>query len=90
MIRGQIFYTLFYSKSSFFYPKNLITINNVLEYCQGDKEAYTKAIAIAQPCYYLEFKIVPNCNIHGNYKDENEAYNNPFIEFVDNNIKEYN
>ena len=71
-------------------PKNLITINNVLEYCQGDKEAYTKAIAIAQPCYYLEFKIVPNCNIHGNYKDENEAYNNPFIEFVNNNTEEYN
>ena len=63
-------------------PKNMITINNILEYCDGDKEAYQRAIGISQPCYYLEFKIVPNCNIHGNYKEENSSYKNPFIEFV--------
>ena len=62
-------------------PKNMITINNILEYCDGDKEAYQRAIGISQPCYYLEFKIVPNCNIHGNYKEESGSYKNPFIEF---------
>ena len=63
------------------YVKNMITINNILEYCDGDKEAYQRAISISQPCYYLEFKIVPNCNIHGNYKEESGSYKNPFIEF---------
>ena len=62
-------------------PKNKITINNILEYCADDKEAYKKAIGISQACYYLEFKIVPNCNIHGNYKEESDSYKNPFIEF---------
>ena len=62
-------------------PKNMITINNILEYCDGDKEAYQRAISISQSCYYLEFKIVPNCNIHGNYKEESGSYKNPFIEF---------
>ena len=62
-------------------PKNMITINNILEYCNGDKEAYKSAICVSQPCYYLEFKIVPNCNIHGNYKEESGSYKNPFIEF---------
>lgn len=61
-------------------PKNVITINNILEYCNGDKEAYKNAICVSQPCYYLEFKIVPNCNIHGNYKEESDSYKNPFIE----------
>lgn len=62
-------------------PKNVITINNILDYCDGDKEAYQLAIGVSQPCYYLEFKLVPNCNIHGYYKEESGSYKNPFIEF---------
>uniref|UniRef100_A0AAU8MKL7 Uncharacterized protein n=1 Tax=Geladintestivirus 6 TaxID=3233138 RepID=A0AAU8MKL7_9CAUD len=62
-------------------PKNKITINNILDYCDGDKEAYQRAIGVSQACYYLEFKIVPNCNIHGNYIEENNSYQNPFIKF---------
>lgn len=62
-------------------PKNMITINNILDYFDGDKEAYHRAINISQPCYYLEFKIVPNCNIHGNYIEESDSYENPFIKF---------
>lgn len=62
-------------------PKNMITINNILDYFDGDKEAYHRAINISQPCYYLEFKIVPNCNIHGNYIEDNDSYENPFIKF---------
>ena len=65
-------------------PKNKITINNILEYCNSDKEAYKHAIGISQACYYLEFKIVPNCNIHGNYIEETSSYKNPFIEFTSN------
>ena len=60
--------------------KNQITISNILAYCEEDKEAYQKAIKISQNCYYLEFKIVPNCNIHGNYIEESDSYKNPFIE----------
>lgn len=63
-------------------PKNMITINNILEYCDGDKATYQCAIGVSQPCYYLEFKIVPNCNIHGNYIEESSSYKNPFIEFI--------
>ena len=62
-------------------PKNMITVNNILENCNGDKEANKSAICVSQPCYYLEFKIIPNCNIHGNYKEESDSYKNPFIEF---------
>ena len=62
-------------------PKNKITINNILDYCDGDKDAYQRAISISKPCYYLEFKIVPNCNIHGNYIEDNDSYENPFIKF---------
>ena len=62
-------------------PKNKITINNIISYCDGDKTAYQRALNISEACYYLEFKIVPNCNIHGNYKEESGSYKNPFIEF---------
>ena len=61
-------------------PKNKITISNILAYCEEDKEAYQKAVKVSQNCYYLEFKLVPNCNIHGNYIEENDSYKNPFIE----------
>lgn len=62
-------------------PKNKITINNIISYCEGDKTAYQRALSVSEACYYLEFKIVPNCNIHGNYKNDNSAYQNPFITF---------
>lgn len=62
-------------------PKNKITINNVISYCEGDKTAYQRALSVSEACYYLEFKIVPNCNIHGNYKNDNNVYQNPFITF---------
>lgn len=61
--------------------KNKITINNIISYCEGDKTAYQRALSVSEACYYLEFKIVPNCNIHGNYKNDNSTYQNPFITF---------
>lgn len=64
-------------------PANLITINNILNYTEGDKDIYGKALANNRPCCYLEFKLVPNCNIHGSYDDEMKAtIDNPFIKMI--------
>ena len=63
-------------------PKNKITISQILNYCSIDKNAYKNAITIskkADPCYFLEFKLVPNCAIHGCYKKDNDNIENPFI-----------
>lgn len=47
-------------------PANTITITNVLSYLEGDKDLYSNA-ELKTLCYFVEFKLVPNCNIHGNY-----------------------
>lgn len=61
-------------------PKNLITINNILEYTDGDNNAYIEAAKHNEYCYFIEFKIIPNCNIHGYYKhSEPSNYVNPFV-----------
>ena len=60
-------------------PANLLTINTILNIMEGDTEVYNKVIGIQEYCYFIEFKLVPNCNIHGAYK--NCCYNceNPFV-----------
>lgn len=63
-------------------PKNKLSINTILEYCQLDKDSCRKAIVAskdADPCYFLEFKLVPNCNIHGAYSAAKNDYVNPFV-----------
>lgn len=60
-------------------PRNLLTINNVLDIVNGNLDLYNKLISINTECYFIEFKLVPNCNIHGAYKDNSESYINPFI-----------
>lgn len=61
-------------------PENKITISNFLAYLDGDKDAYRNALNINSYVYFLEFKIVPNCDIIGIYKDSKEKvpFNNPF------------
>lgn len=57
-------------------PNNLLTINNFLDIVEGDINVYNKTMSIKDYCYFIEFKLVPNCNIHG-------AYNQPEVaEFV--------
>lgn len=60
-------------------PTNLLTINNILSIIEGDTEIYNKVIGIQEYCYFIEFKLVPNCNIHGVYKDNCNKYANPFV-----------
>lgn len=60
-------------------PTNLLTINNILNIIEGDTEIYNEVIGIQEYCYFIEFKLVPNCNIHGAYKDNCSNYVNPFV-----------
>lgn len=64
-------------------PNNKITIDNILYCVDGDKEAYNIALKHnSTPCYFLEFKLVPNCNIHASYKKSTSKDNhkvNPFV-----------
>lgn len=72
-------------------PLNKITINNIINLCEGDKEIYGKATKYKEQCCFLEFKLVPNCNIHGSYEKIKEIdYNiaNAFVEFIEDTNKE--
>ena len=60
-------------------PANLLTINTVLNIMEGDIEAYNKVIGIQDYCYFIEFKLVPNCSIHGAYTNCYKDYANPFV-----------
>ena len=60
-------------------PNNLLTINNILNYIEGDLNVYNKIIGIKEECYFIEFKLVPNCAIHGSYDPIDTTITNPFI-----------
>lgn len=60
-------------------PANLLTINSILNIMDGDADAYNKVIGIQEPCYFIEFKLVPNCSIHGAYKNSCNNDTNPFV-----------
>ena len=54
-------------------PRNPLTIDNILNIIDGDLNVYNKLITIKEDCYFIEFKLVPNCNIHGAYIDQHDA-----------------
>lgn len=61
-------------------PNNLLTINTILDILEGDVNTYNKLISNQEMCYFIEFKLVPNCNIHGAYKQPKAAkFVNPFV-----------
>lgn len=61
-------------------PNNLLTINTILELLEGDVNTYNKLIGNTEMCYFIEFKLIPNCNIHGAYGETNVAeFINPFV-----------
>lgn len=61
-------------------PNNLLTINTILDLLEEDAESYTKLIGNNEQCYFIEFKLVPNCNIHGAYKQPKVAeFVSPFV-----------
>lgn len=61
-------------------PNNLIAINTILDLLDGDMKVYNQLMASQEMCYFIEFKLVPNCNIHGAYGATNVAeFENPFV-----------
>lgn len=66
-------------------PENLITINNILSLLEGDIETYNKLLTIKEECYFIEFKLIANCNIHAAYKAIDPAYTNPYITKLSDN-----
>lgn len=61
-------------------PNNLLTINTILDILEGDINTYNKLIGSQEMCYFIEFKLVPNCNIHGAYNQPNVAeFVSPFV-----------
>ena len=61
-------------------PNNFLTINTILDLLDGDADAYAKLVNIPEDCYFIEFKLVPNCNIHGAYTQSKVAeFVSPFV-----------
>ena len=61
-------------------PNNLLTINTILDLINGDINVYNQLLGVQEYCYFIEFKLVPNCNIHGAYDQfEVESFVNPFV-----------
>ena len=61
-------------------PNNLITINTILDLLDGDMKVYNQLMSSQEMCYFIEFKLVPNCNIHGAYGATDVAgFENPFV-----------
>lgn len=62
-------------------PKNKITINHIVDICATDKTSYQRAAMLSDYCYFVEFKIVPNCSIHGHYStnDLSSPFINPYV-----------
>lgn len=60
-------------------PLNILTMDYLMKIITGDKNAYSNSINYKDPIYFIEFKIIPNCNILGVYKDNlREKFDNPF------------
>lgn len=59
-------------------PKNTLTVDNILNIIIDDKEIYNQSLFNKQPCYFLEFKLVPNCDIVAAYGNENAKVDDPF------------
>lgn len=61
-------------------PDNQLTLNNLMTIMSGDINANNTLIMSDEYCYFIEFKLIPNCDIHGAYDVyPNENIINPFI-----------
>lgn len=58
--------------------KNFLSIGAVQSLCKNTKVA-NDSIKDPNEYYFVEFKIIPNCDIHGNYPSEDIPYNSPFL-----------
>ena len=61
-------------------PLNTLSIDYILHLAKNDGTAYSRSLQINNYVYFLEFKIVPNCDIIGVYNDNDvEPFENPFV-----------
>lgn len=61
-------------------PNNFLTINTILDILDGDVNVYKEVLNVKDECYFIEFKLVPNCNIHGYYSNlEVAEFVSPFV-----------
>lgn len=61
-------------------PRNLLTINTIIDLVTSDSTIYRKLLGVKEECYFIEFKLVPNCNIHGAYSNhEVDGFTNPYV-----------
>lgn len=67
-------------------PMNNITMPKFMAAIEGDRFAHQNALALNEYVYFLEFKIIPNCDILGVYKTNlRKDYTSPFgFEVVNN------
>lgn len=63
-------------------PKNNLTISTFLFYCEGDNDVYQKALTYSEYVYFLEFKIIPNCDIIGTYFNNTEITEDKTFEII--------
>jgi hypothetical protein len=49
---------------------NAISLNNFVSAVSSDEDIKKKCLTDRTYCYFIDFKIVPNCAIHGVLKDE--------------------
>lgn len=67
-------------------PRNVLTIENILAIVDGDDDLYKDTLN-SEYVYFVELKLIPNCDIVGCYNDmvnTNIApLSSPYIEFVE-------
>lgn len=69
-------------------PNNFLTINLILDLLDGDIKVYNQLMTSQEMCYFIEFKLVPNCNIHGAYKQpEVSDFVSPFVTKISDDKK---
>lgn len=66
-------------------PYNTLTINHIINCTLGDTNIYKESLKYNDPCYFLEFKLVPNVDIVGVHKTDDPEFHtcNPFVEKVE-------
>lgn len=61
-------------------PINVLSIGSVVNLCKDDKDIYMEALKDDNYYYFVEFKLIPNCNIHAEVVSTvQNNYDSPFI-----------
>lgn len=68
-------------------PNNELSFERFLRYCDSDtKNTYQRALEHFSNAYvcFVDFKIVPNCDIIGNYSPISTSYKEQFVDVISN------